>query len=70
MSEQNKNKNIEKEEIEHLNKEQNNQDYEEENDNQMVEEEEGQEFAVAFDIQINEASYILLIGKTENKISR
>ena len=66
MSEQNKNKNIEKEEIEHLNKEQNNQEYEEENDNQMVEEEEGQEFAVAFDIQINEASYILLIGKTEN----
>ena len=41
MSEQNKNKNIEKEEIEHLNKEQNNQEYEEDNDNQMVEEEEG-----------------------------
>ena len=47
------------------NNEQIQEEYEEENGNQGIEEEEGQEFAVAFDIQINDSSYILLIGKTE-----
>ena len=64
MSEQNINNNIE-EEIEENQNEQNQEEYEEENINQQVEEEEGQEFEVAFDIQINDISYILLIGKTE-----
>jgi len=64
MSEQNNN-NIEEEEIEENNNEQVQEEYDGENGNQGLEEEEGQEFAVAFDIQINDISYILLIGKTE-----
>ena len=64
MSEQNNN-NIEEEEMNENNNEQIQEEYEEENGNQGIEEEEGQEFAVAFDIQINDSSYILLIGKTE-----
>ena len=68
MSEQNINNNIDKEEMEDNNNEQNQEEeYEEENINQPMEEEEGQEFAVAFDIQINDNSYILLIGKTEER---
>ena len=66
MSEKNIKNDIEKEDIEGNNNEQNQEEeYEEENMNQPMEEEEGQEFAVAFDIQINDGSYILLIGKTE-----
>ena len=60
-----KNNNIEEEEMKENNNEQMQEEYEEENGNQGIEEEEGQEFAVAFDIQINDSSYILLIGKTE-----
>ena len=63
MSDQNINNNIE--EVEENSNEQNQEEYVEENINQGVEEEEGQEFTVAFDIQINDDSYILLIGKTE-----
>ena len=40
------------------------EEYEEGNE---VNEEDGQEFSVAFDIQINEGSFILLVGKTEEK---
>ena len=65
MADQNKNKNIEEEEIEENDIGQNPEEYEEEMINQNVEEEEEQEFTVAFDIQINDGSYILLIGKTE-----
>ena len=66
MYEKNIKNDIEKEGIEGNNNEQNQEEeYEEENMNQQMEEEEGQEFAVAFDIQINDGSYILLIGKTE-----
>ena len=66
MSEKNIKNDIEKEDIEGNNNEQNQEEeYEEENMNQPMEEEDGQEFAVAFDIQINDGSYILLIGKTE-----
>ena len=54
MADQNKNKNIEEEEIEENEIGQNPEEYEEENINQNVEEEEGQEFTVAFDIQIND----------------
>mgnify|MGYP002857938650 CR=1 FL=1 len=57
----------EEEEVEDNNEEQLQEEYEEENANQAIEEEEGQEFTVAFDIQINDGSYILLIGKTEEK---
>ena len=67
MSDQNNNNNIEEEEIEDNNEEHLQEEYEEENPNQAIEEEEGQEFTVAFDIQINDGSYILLIGKTEEK---
>ena len=67
MADQNRNNNIEEEEIEENDNGQNPEEYEEENVNQNLEEEEGQEFAVAFDIQINDGSYILLIGKTEEK---
>ena len=67
MSDQNNNNNIEEEEVEDNNEEQLQEEYEEENANQAIEEEEGQEFTVAFDIQINDGSYILLIGKTEEK---
>ena len=67
MSDQNINNNIEEEEVEDNNEEQLQEEYEEENANQAIEEEEGQEFTVAFDIQINDGSYILLIGKTEEK---
>ena len=65
MSEQNNNNIEEEEEIEENNNEQVQEEYDGENGNQGLEEEEGQEFAVAFDIQINDISYILLIGKTE-----
>ena len=66
MSEQNNN-NIE-EGIEENNNQNNPEEYEGENYNQDLDE-EGQEFAVAFDIQINDGSFILLIGKTEeNKL--
>ena len=70
MADQNKEnieKEIEEEEIEE--KENNNQmheEYEEEGINQGNEE-EGQEFSVAFDIQINEGSFILLVGKTDER---
>ena len=64
MSEENKyNHNIEEEEIEENG---NQEEYEEEVLNQ-VNEEDGQEFSVAFDIQINEGSFILLVGKTDEK---
>ena len=65
MSEQNNNNIEEEEEMEENNNEQVQEEYDGENGNQGLEEEEGQEFAVAFDIQINDISYILLIGKTE-----
>ena len=66
MSERNNNNNLNDQEMKENNGQNNPEEYEEEIDNQLVEE-EGQEFAVAFDIQINDASYILLIGKTEEK---
>ena len=45
-----------------------NEEYYEENMNENGEEEEGQD-VYAFDIQINEDSYLLIIGKTdENKL--
>ena len=47
---------------------QNEEEYEEENMNENGDEEEGQD-VYAFDIQINEDSYLLVIGKTdENKL--
>ena len=46
----------------------NNNVEEEENEEEYNQEnEEGQEFAVAFDIQINDGSFILLVGKTDEK---
>ena len=48
-----------------IGKEDGEEEYEEGDMNENGEEEEGQD-VYAFDIQINEASYILLIGKTEN----
>ena len=66
MSKQNnypQNNNIEEEEIEENG---NKEEFEEEAVNQ-VNEEEDQEFSVAFDIQINEGSFILLVGKTDEK---
>ena len=42
------------------------EEYEEEMDNQ-VNEEDGPEFQVAFDIQMTEGSFILLVGKTDQK---
>ena len=65
MSDKHDNNAIEEGEIEESPYKQNEEEYEEENANQAAEEEEGQEFTVAFDIQINDISYILLIGKTE-----
>ena len=57
------------EEIENMEEmNQNEEEYEEENMNENGEEEEGQD-VYAFDIQINEDSYLLVIGKTdENKL--
>ena len=69
----NKNKsfdnNIEDEEIEDdLNNNMVENEYEEDIGNQ-INEEEGQEFTVAFDMQINNNSFILLVGETdENKL--
>ena len=57
--------NIEEEELEE-NGNQIQEEYEEEVINQGNEE-EGQEFKVAFNIQINEGSFILLVGKTDEK---
>ena len=57
--------NIEEEELEE-NGNQIKEEYEEEVINQGNEE-EGQEFKVAFNIQINEGSFILLVGKTDEK---
>ena len=60
------NSNIEEEELEE--NENNNQIQEEYYDN-TASQEDGQEFEVAFDIQINDGSFILLVGKTdENKL--
>ena len=56
------NNNIEEEEIEE--NENNNQTQEEYYDS-TANQEDGQEFNVAFDIQINDGSFILLVGKTE-----
>ena len=51
-----------------INKNSNNKTEEEENEEEYNQEnEEGQEFAVAFDIQINDGSFILLVGKTDEK---
>jgi len=57
------------EEIENMEEmNQNEEEYEEENMNENGEEEEGQD-VYAFDIQINEDSYLLVIGKNEeNKL--
>ena len=66
----NLNENIEEEEEmeENIINNQVQEEYEEEGLNQGIEE-DGPEFSVAFDIQINNGSFILLVGKTEeNKL--
>ena len=60
------NNNIEEEEIE---ENENNNQIQEEYYDSTANQEDGQEFEVAFDIQINDGSFILLVGKTEeNKL--
>ena len=72
MSEQeneNLNENQEEEEEieENVNISDGQEEYEEEEIGNQGNDEEGPEFSVAFDIQLNEGSFILLVGKTEDK---